>query len=418
MPMSWEMLYAERAHTMKNSEIREFFQLTEQPDVISFAGGFPSPDCFPREFIAEALQKLVLEEGAAALQYGPTEGNWELRRYLAEKMSLEGASCSPENILITNGSQQGLDLIGKVLLNPGDRVIVEEPGYVGGLGAFNNYQAAILPVAVDGKGLCTDLLEKELHSLRNQGKSVKLAYTVPNFQNPTGVTLSLERRRHLLELAGKYNFSIAEDNPYGELCFEGGQLPSLKTLDTEGRVIYLGSFSKTFIPGIRVGWIGAERCLVEKIAAAKQATDLCSNTLGQHLVEHFTRRQSINRHTRRLSTYYRGKRDLMISRMKEHFPAGVNWTVPRGGFFIWVTFPAHINSRDLLLKALEKKRVAYVDGGGFFVNGSGKNTARFSYSEASEEEIREGIARLGELFAEEFGGTPTKGKDRVAAEGR
>lgn len=408
MPMSWEMLYAERARTMKNSEIREFFKLTEQPDVISFAGGFPSPDCFPKELIAEALQKLVMEEGASALQYGPTEGHHELRSFLAQKMNSEGVSSTAENILITNGSQQGLDLIGKIFLNPGDKIVVEEPGYVGGLGAFNNYQADILPVSVDENGLRTDLLEKELRALSFRGEKVKAAYIVPNFQNPTGVTLSLERRRHLLKLAEQYNFSIIEDNPYGELCFDGVRLPSLKSLDTEGRVIYLGSFSKTFIPGIRVGWIVADRCLIEKIVSAKQATDLCSNTLGQHLVHYFNKRESICQHTRKLVAYYRRKRDLMLSCMEKYFPAGVNWTVPQGGFFIWVTFPVHIHTRELLFKSIEQKRVAYVDGGGFFVNGNGKNTARFSYSEATEREVEEGIARLGELLNEELGGSRRK----------
>lgn len=404
MPMSWEMLYAERTSRMKNSEIREFFKLTERPDVISFAGGFPSPKCFPKELIAQVLKELVLEEGPSVLQYGPTEGNNMLRLWLARKMEREGISASEDNILITNGSQQGLDLLGKVLLNPNDLVVVEEPGYVGGLGAISNYQGNILPIPIDEEGLCTPLLEKKLKQLRLEQKKVKLVYVVPNFQNPTGVTMSLSRRQHLLRLASNYNFIIIEDNPYGELRYEGEAIPSLKSMDKEGRVIYLGSFSKIFTPGIRVGWITAESRLIEKLIAAKQATDLCSNTLGQRLALYFSEKGLIEEGLQGLISYYRGKRDLMLASMEEYFPAGINWTRPAGGFFIWVTFPTSMNARSLLLKSLEKIKVAFVDGAGFFTGGYGQNTARFSFSEASPEEIREGIARLGGLLKVEMDG--------------
>ncbi len=402
MPMSWEMLYAERASYMKNSGIREFFKLTERPEVISFAGGFPSPDCFPQELIARALSELVMNDGQAVLQYGPTEGNHLLRLCLAGKMSREGIFCSEENILITNGSQQGLDLISKVLLNPGDLVIAEEPGYVGGLGALSNYQGSIIPVPIDEEGLCTDLLEQKLKKLRREGKKIKLAYLVPNFQNPTGVTLSLPRRRHLLRLAERFNFIIIEDNPYGELRYGGDTLPSIKSLDPEGRVIYLGSFSKTFIPGIRVGWIAADRCLIEKLISAKQSTDLCSNTMGQRLALYFSENTYIEQHVEKLISYYQTKRDLMLGTMENHFPAGINWTLPDGGFFIWVTFPTNMIAREILLKSLERQNVAFVDGSGFFTNGSGLNTARFSFSEATAGEIESGISRLGQLLSEEM----------------
>lgn len=403
MPMSWEMLYAERTSCMKGSGIREFFKLTERPDVISFAGGFPSPDCFPQERIAHVLSELVLQEGTSVLQYGPTEGNHRLRLYLAQKMTREGAITSEENILITNGSQQGLDLISKILLNPHDLVIAEEPGYVGGLGAINNYQGNIIPVSIDEQGLCTHVLEQKLKQFSHEGKKVKLVYVVPNFQNPTGVTMSLERRKHLLQLADRFDFIIIEDNPYGELRYRGEFIPSIKSLDTEGRVIYLGSFSKTFIPGIRVGWIAADRHLVEKLIAAKQATDLCSNTMGQRLVLHFCETGYIDNHVQELVSYYNPKRDLMLSSMEQHFPAGISWTVPDGGFFIWVTFPTNMSSREVLLKCLEQQKVAFVDGGGFFTNGTGKNTARFSFSEASTEEIEEGVYRLGQVLQQVMG---------------
>ncbi len=400
MTISWDGFFSERTEGMKGSEIREFFKLTEQPDVISFAGGFPCPKCFPREEIARALGELVIKEGSSALQYGPTEGNYQLRLYLAHKMNRLGVETDIDNIIITNGSQQGLDLISKVLLNPHDIVIAEEPGYVGGLGAITNYQGDILSIPVDQDGLCTELLEERLRTMSDVSR-IKFAYVVPNFQNPTGVSMSLKRRRHLLELARRYDFLIIEDNPYGELIYEGESSPTIKSLDTEGRVLYLGSFSKVFIPGIRVGWIVAERCLVEKMIAAKQATDLCSNTLGQHLVFYFSATGFLDNHVKGLVSYYQEKRDLMLSSMEKCFPREVSWTRPAGGFFIWVTFPSYLNARELLLKSLETKRVAYVDGSGFFVNGSGSSSARFSFSEASREEICEGISRLGDLFLEE-----------------
>lgn len=399
--MMWEQLYAERAKNMKTSEIREFFQLTERPDIMSFAGGFPSTDYFPMEKVADVMRELIEGEGRSALQYGPTEGNMELRMYLAEKMAHEGVTATAENILVTNGSQQGMDLLSKVFVNPGDVVIVEEPGYVGGLGAVHNYQAERLPIPLDQDGLRTDLLAQKLRRMKLEGRTPKFAYVVPNFQNPTGVCLSLERRRELLELAREYNFLVIEDNPYGEIRFEGEPMASIKSMDTEGRVIYLGSFSKIFIPGIRIGWLVADQVLVQKLACAKQATDLCSNSLGQRLAYRFAVSGCIDSHVSTLADRYKYKRDLMLEGMARHFPKGVTWTVPKGGFFIWVTFPEGMSARQLLLKAIERK-VAFVDGAGFFVNGRGSNTARFSFSEASPDKIERGMAILGELLHEEM----------------
>jgi len=396
-------LYAERAKLMKTSEIREFFKLTEQPDMMSFAGGFPSADFFPMGKVADVLHGLIEQEGKLALQYGPTEGNLELRTYLAQKMTREGIAASPDNVLITNGSQQGMDLLSRVFLNPGDPVIVEEPGYVGGLGAIRNYEGERLAIPMDENGLRTDLLAVALRKLSKEGRLPKFAYLVPNFQNPTGISLSLERRREMLALAGEYSFALIEDNPYGEIRFEGEPLPSIKSMDTEGRVIYLGSFSKTFIPGIRVGWLVADEPLIQKLACGKQATDLCSNSLGQRMACRFAASGYIDEHVSSLISLYREKRDLMLSCMEKHFPAGVSWTQPRGGFFIWVTLPEGMNARTILLKAIER-RVAFVDGAGFYVNGNGKNTARFAFSEASPDKIARGIAILGELLHEEMAG--------------
>ncbi|MBS4023359.1 MAG: PLP-dependent aminotransferase family protein [Dethiobacter sp.] len=399
--MNWDELYAERARLMKTSEIREFFKLTEQPEIMSFAGGFPSAEFFPMEKVSEVMDELITQEGRSALQYGPTEGNVELRKYLAAKMTREGVPAGVDNILITNGSQQGMDLLSKVFVNPGDVVIVEEPGYVGGLGAVHNYQAERLPVPLDAEGLQTDLLAARLRKLKMEGRTPKFAYIVPNFQNPTGICMSFERRKKILELAREYNFLLIEDNPYGEIRFEGEPVQSIKSMDTEGRVIYLGSFSKTFIPGIRVGWLVADESLIQKIACAKQATDLCSNSLGQRMACRFADSGYIDHHVSTLSERYKAKRDLMLSCMDKYFPAGVTWTVPEGGFFIWVTLPEGMNARALLLKSIERK-VAYVDGAGFFVNGNGKNTARFAFSEACPDKISRGITILGKLMHEEM----------------
>ena len=398
--MLFDHLYADRAKLMKTSEIREFFKLTEQPDVMSFAGGFPSAEFFPMEKVNEVMKDLIREEGKCALQYGPTEGNQELREYLAKKMTNEGIKSDADNIIITNGSQQGMDLLSKVFINPGDLVLVEEPGYVGGLGAIYNYEGDRQPIPLDEDGINVDILSNRLRKLKMEGRIPKFAYVVPNFQNPTGICMSLERRKQLLQLAQEYNFVILEDNPYGEIRFEGEPVQSIKSMDTEGRVIYLGSFSKTFIPGIRVGWIVGEPELISKIACAKQATDLCSNSMGQRMACRFASSGYIEQHVASLISRYKEKRDLMLSCMDKHFPTGVKWTRPEGGFFIWVTLPEGMNARDVLMKAIERK-VAFVDGAGFFVNGNGKNTARFAFSEACPDKIKQGISILGGIMHEE-----------------
>ncbi|MCR3920923.1 MAG: PLP-dependent aminotransferase family protein [Firmicutes bacterium] len=399
--MNFEQLYADRAQCMKTSAVREFFKLTEQPDVMSFAGGFPSADFFPMEKVTEVLRDLIAEEGKFALQYGPTEGNLELRQYLAEKMTREGSPCTAEHIIITNGSQQGMDLISKVFVNPGDVVIVEEPGYVGGLGAIYNYEADRISIPVDDDGIRVDLLAARLRKLHSEGRTPKFIYLVPNFQNPTGCTMNLARRIKMLALAREYNFLIVEDNPYGEIRFEGQAVQSMRSMDTDGRVIYLGSFSKTFSPGIRVGWMLAEPELIQKVACAKGSTDLCSNSLGQRMAYRFAASGYIELHVSSLISRYKARRDLMLSCMEKNFPADVTWTHPKGGFFIWVTLPDGMTARQLLLKSIERK-VAFVDGAGFFVNGKGENTARFSFSEAAPDKIIEGIAILGEIMQAEM----------------
>jgi DNA-binding transcriptional MocR family regulator len=398
MTIEWQEFYAGRVKRITGSQIRNFFRLTERPEVISFAGGFPGSEFFPREDIARTLAELVREEGRYALQYGPTEGNYELRAYLAGKMRREGSPCELENIIITDGSQQALDLLCRILVDPGDPVLVEEPAYIGAMGAIQSYGGAPAGITMDPDGPLPDVMERTLQQLALQGKNPKLFYTVSNFQNPTGYTTSLARRRAVLELANRYNLLIIEDNPYGELVYEGEVPPTYKSLDRSGRVIYLGSYSKTFIPGIRIGWIAGAAPLLEKVVLAKQTTDLCSSSLGQRLAYALSQKGYVDAHVKRLVGQYRQKRDAMLGAMDQYFPPEIGFSRPKGGFFVWVSFPAHYPpANDLLMLALERK-VAFVHGEGFFSNGGGTHTARFSFSQPGLEDIVKGIDRLGELF--------------------
>lgn len=390
---------AARAANMKASAIRDTFKLAERPDIISFGGGFPSVEAFPRDLVAEISAELALEASGAALQYGPTEGFYELREAIASNMRRQGIDVGAENVLVTGGSQQALDLLGKVFLDRRDPIIVEKPTYVGGLSAMTNYLADPIGVTLDRDGICTDELESMLKKRQREGLPMpKLCYLIPNFHNPTGVTMSKERRARIVELAEEYDFLIIEDNPYGELRFEGSGQPHIKTFDTNGRVFYLGSYSKVFLPGIRVGWIVGDETVIQKLAIAKQGTDLCGGSFGQQLVLEFHRRNLLDPLLVELKSLYRGKRDLMLAGLGEHFPDEVEWTYPEGGFFIWVTLPPYLDAQAILLDAMEEERVAYVGGGAFFADGTGKNTIRLAYSQASDEQIVEGTRRLGRFL--------------------
>lgn len=400
MDLVWQDLFARRVKRMTGSQIRQFFSLTERPEVISFAGGFPGSDFFPQEDIARALAEMVREEGRQPLQYTPTEGNYELRVYLAEKMRREEASCEFNNIVVINGSQQGLDLLCRVLVNPGDPVLVEEPAYIGGMGAIYSCGGSPTGIPTDNEGVIPSVMEKTIQRLIKQGQPPRLFYTVTNFNNPGGYTTSLTRRQAVMELANRYNLIIVEDNPYGELCYDGEVPPSYKSMDEKGRVVYLGSFSKTFIPGIRIGWMCADLPLVEKVILAKQTTDLCSSSLGQRLAYRLSREGYIDRHVKRLVGLYRKKRDAMLESMNRYFPPEISFSKPKGGFFVWVVFPPYYPpSRELLTKALDRG-VAFVHGEGFYSGGSGTHCARFSFSQPSLEDIHKGIECLGHLFYE------------------
>lgn len=389
--------YSDRMEGIKASEIRELLKLTVRPEVISFAGGLPAPELFPVEEMKKVSLKVLEENGQQALQYSPTEGFPPLREKIAKRMYQVGVETDPDNILITNGSQQGLDFSGKIFLNPDDVVIVESPSYLGAINAFKAYQCRFLEVPTDNNGMIMEELEKALKANEN----VKFIYVIPDFQNPSGRTWSLERRQRLIELANEHNLPVVEDNPYGELRFEGESLPSIKSMDTEGRVIFLGTFSKTFCPGLRIGWVCASDEVLNKYILVKQGADLQSNSMSQRELNAFLDVYDLDEHIEKIKKLYKGRRDLMLETMKEHFPEEVKFTHPEGGLFTWAVLPEHINARELMKKSLERN-VAFVPGGSFFPNGGNENTMRINYSNMPEDRIVEGIKILGEVIAEEL----------------
>jgi 2-aminoadipate transaminase len=401
MPVNWEQVYAERARAMRASEIRELLKLMEQPDLISFAGGMPDPSLFSRREFAEVTAYVLEEKAARALQYGQTEGVLCLRELLVEKMRGEGITLDLDNLTIITASQQGLDLIGKVLVDPGDVVLVEAPTYLGALQAFKTFQGRVLGIPLDDDGLRIDLLEEKLQELHHQNIRPKFLYTIPNFQNPAGVTLSLERRRRLLAVASEYDLLIVEDDPYGYIRFSGEPLPSLKALDSEGRVITLRSFSKILAPGIRLGWMIGDAAFIRKVVIAKQSADACSPPFTQYIAYEFCRRGYLQPYIERVREAYRQKCECMLTCLEEFFPPEMRWTRPQGGFFVWATAPETVDTVELLPRVIAAK-VAYVVGSAFFPDGSGRNTMRLNFSLPSLADICVGIQRLGCLLQEEI----------------
>jgi DNA-binding transcriptional MocR family regulator len=387
--------FANRMDNIKGSAIRELLKLTEEPDIISFAGGLPAPELFPLKEIEEVAVKVIREEGRAALQYSTTEGFLPLREKIVERMKKVKVECKPNDILITSGSQQGLEFSGRIFVNEGDVIICESPSYLGALNAFKAYLPKFVEIPMDDDGMIIEELEKALE----QNPNAKFIYTIPDFQNPTGRTMSLERRKKLLELAYKYNIPVVEDNPYGELRFEGEILPAIKSFDTKGLVIHLGTFSKTFCPGVRLGWVVASPEILSKYIVVKQGADLQSSTISQREVSKFLEMFDLDAHIENLIKIYRKRRDLMLETMEKEFPAGVTFTRPAGGLFTWVTFPAHLDAAEVMKKSIEQK-VAFVPGQSFFPNGEFKNHGRFNYSNMPEEKIVEGIKRLGKVLRE------------------
>ncbi|MEG2288586.1 MAG: PLP-dependent aminotransferase family protein [Clostridium sp.] len=386
--------YANRTSKLKASEIRELLKLTEKPEIISFAGGLPAPELFPLEKLNEVMTDVILNKGQLALQYASTDGYVPLREIIVkERVAPTGVKCDISNIMLTNGSQQGLEFSAKLFINEGDTIVCESPSYLGAINAFIPYGPKFLEIPMDENGMIVDELEKVLATENN----IKMIYTIPDFQNPSGITMSLERRQRIAELSAKYEIPVIEDSPYGELRFEGEKLPSIKSFDKSGYVINLGTFSKTFCPGLRLGWILAEREIIEKYILIKQGADLQCNTLAQVAAAEFMKTYSLDEHIDSIIKIYKVRRDLMLSTMKEYFPKEIKYTYPVGGLFTWVELREDLDSAVIMEDAL-KENVAYVPGSSFFANGGRKNFFRLNYSNMPDDRIVEGIKRLAKVL--------------------
>lgn len=378
---------------LETSIIREILKISSQPGVISFAGGLPAAELFPLGELKRVAGEVVDKYGADAFQYSLSMGITPLRQLLAKRATERGTPSSLENILVTAGAQQGIELIARAFIDPGDYVLVENPTYVGALQAFNYYQAKYVTVEMDDEGMIVEQVEERLAQFHP-----KLIYTVSNFQNPTGITMSEKRRRALVDAAVKYNVPIVDDNPYGEIRFSGERVPTLKSYGGD-EVIALRSFSKVISPGLRLGWINGPKEIMVQFEKVKQCTDLHTSSYGQYLIYEYVAQGLLEPQIERIKADYLAKRNCMTQAMEQHFPVEVTWTKPDGGLFLWVQLPEHVSAKDLLPKAIEQK-VAYVYGSPFFANGGGDNCLRLNFSNATLEQIVEGIKRLGKLFRE------------------
>ena len=415
-PVFWEVIvtsikFAHRMQHLRSSDIREILKVTADPEIISFAGGLPAPELFPVEELRRIADEVLRLDGHRVLQYSTSEGDPELRGLLADRLTDKlGASTVPDEVLITCGSQQGLDLTGKLLLDEGDVVLCESPTYLGAIQAFRAYEPTFVEVATDDDGMLPDDLERRL----SEHGRVKLVYVVPDFQNPTGRCWSLTRRKQLLELANRYGVPVVEDAPYAELRFAGEPVPPLKALDTEGRVIFLGTCSKIFCPGIRIGWIVANPDLLGKFVLAKQGVDLHTSSLSQRLLAVYLRDDDPDARIVRICDTYRERRDLMVKALAEEMPPDVGFTRPDGGLFLWATLPPEISARDVLVRSVDR-RVAFVPGGSFFPNGGNENTMRLNFSNTAPKRISDGVRRLARAVREAAG---AHGSDLASANER
>ena len=385
---------------MKSSAMRDLMAVTARPEVISLAGGLPDTSTFPPETFAAVAQRIAHESCAKALQYGPTEGLAETKDCIAEVMEADGMKVDPDHLIVTTGGQQVIDLVTKTLIDPGDVIIAEAPTYPGAVPTFSSYQADVVQIEIDADGMRIDLLEERLAQLERDGRRPKFIYTVPSFQNPAGVTMSLERRQRLVELAAEREILVLEDNPYGLLRYEGQPLPPLHALDGGVYVMYLGTFSKILSPGIRLGWVVAPVPVLEKINLGKQAADLCTSTLSQLMVQAYFEQARWHDYVESLTEIYRDRRDTMLDALAEFFPPEAEWTRPAGGLFIWATLPDFIDTTDLLARAL-RENVAFVPGEAAYLDGRGRNAMRLNFSASDEDAIREGIRRIGKVVQEQ-----------------
>lgn len=387
-PMQWQ--FAQRTERLKSSAIREILKITMQPEIISFAGGLPSPATFPVEQLRAAYDKVLSQQGKVALQYGPTDGYAPLRAWVADSLSIDGARILPEQVLMVSGSQQGLDLLGKVLIDEGSKVLVETPSYLGALQAFSVYGPEFASIPGDEGGLIPE-------KVAEIGKDARLLYALPNFQNPTGRTLSLARRQALVETCARLGLPLIEDDPYGALSYNGDPLPKMLTMNPAG-VVHMGSFSKVLTPGIRLGYVVAPIPLVQKLEQAKQAADLHTAQLTQMVVYEAVKDGFLQEHIPTIRHLYSDQCQVMLEALKTYFPASISWTRPEGGMFIWVTLPEHIDTMQLLAEAVAEK-VAFVPGAPFYANNPQSNTLRLSFVTVPPEKIREGVQRLAKLIA-------------------
>ena len=384
------MKFANRIDSLRASDIREILKITQRAEVISFAGGLPAPELFPVEEMKQISRLLMEESGRVALQYSTTEGYEPLRQKIAARIGRKfQTQSSAEEVMITSGSQQALDFTGKLFLDAGDVVLCESPTYLAAISAFRAYQPEFIAVPTDDDGMIIEELERILATTDN----VKLVYVIPDFQNPTGRTWSRERRRRFIETVSRYGVAVLEDNPYGELRFEGEILPSIKSMDREGLVIGTGTFSKTFCPGMRIGWLVAAPPVIEKYVLIKQGADLCTSLRNQMEIDLFMELFDFEGNLVRLTELYRQRRNSMVAALEAMMPEGVSFTRPQGGLFLWVTLPERIKAIELLKRCLEQN-VAFVPGDSFFPNGGVENTLRLNYSNMPEDRIREGVARL------------------------
>lgn len=395
----------EFSHIMEGarpSEIRELLKYASMPGMVSFGGGMPNPKSFAIDAIREIVDDVLIKNGKYALQYGNTAGLPELREEIAKMVrETEGIEAETKHIIVTTGSQQALYALPKVLVNPGETVITEAPTYIGAISAFNANGVRMAGIPMDKDGMKTDVLQATLEKMKSEGKKPKYIYVIPNFQNPAGYTMSLERRKHLVDLSNDSGIPIVEDNPYGELRFSGRKLPSIKSLNPEGEVTYLGTFSKVMTPGLRIGFTISSEAVVGKINLLKQAVDLSTNTLSEFIAMEYLKRGIMKVQIPKTIELYRKKRDLMLSSLEKYFPEGSDWSRPDGGMFIWAEVDSGIDTTAMIRKALEKK-VAYVSGASFFPDGSKRNNMRLNFTFSEDDQIVEGIRRLGEVVSSEL----------------
>jgi 2-aminoadipate transaminase len=392
---------SQSAKGMKRSAIREILKLLQKPDMISFAGGLPAPETFPVNDLKKIALEVLEKEGAFALQYGTTEGDPLLRKMLVERQNRLGLNIKVDNLIITSGSQQALDLIARIFLDPGDYILCGLPSYIGGINAFISYGARLQGIPLDDHGMKPEYLEKAVITLKDLGRKIKFLYIIPDFQNPAGITVPESRRYKIIEIAEKYDFIIVEDSPYREVRFEGKSQQMIYELDYSGRVITLGTFSKIFAPGFRIGWVISQPFILDKIVLAKQTADLCTSAFVQRILARYLEKGLLEQNLIKTIALYHERRDIMLECMRRHMPEEVSWTKPEGGLFLFVTLPFGLNATSILKKSIDNN-VAFVDGSSFFCNGQGHNTMRINFSYSNRNEIETGIGRLAEVIKNEL----------------